>query len=297
MALLAEIQNAAVDNSVPLPTLLRKCRILASRLGSEDFKNWIELELLGYKKNDALPPRRIITVNSKGNFMGPFQSGLKNADIPLICVPKEYREDLSHCYLRDPVSALESLVENSETGILEQPWNPNVIALVGQEILTGMNCIQAWRVIPHSSIVAALDMARTQILDFVLEIEAEAPGAGEARPDANPVSQERVTQIFNTHISGAVQNVATGGIEVSQHATQIGDSVELFDSILRAISGSSANKDQIDRISGIVSEMRNTSPESFKSHYQQFMTILSDHIQVFGPVVAPFLPRLTALLP
>ncbi|WP_411860517.1 AbiTii domain-containing protein [Klebsiella aerogenes] len=48
MSLLREIQQAATDPSFDLPSLLRKCKILASRLGSPEFKQWVNFELNGY---------------------------------------------------------------------------------------------------------------------------------------------------------------------------------------------------------------------------------------------------------
>lgn len=39
MSLLREIQNDAVNSDVKVSDLLRKCKILAYRLGNNDFKN------------------------------------------------------------------------------------------------------------------------------------------------------------------------------------------------------------------------------------------------------------------
>src|SRR5438128_9857038 len=40
VSLLREIQEAAVDAKTPLAVVLRKCMILAARLGHEPFKKW-----------------------------------------------------------------------------------------------------------------------------------------------------------------------------------------------------------------------------------------------------------------
>ena len=170
MSLLRQIQDAAIDSSVDLPTLLRKCKVLAARLGNEDFKQWINNELVGYDCKNDLPIYRVLNVNSKGNFSGAFGSSLRNADIPLTCMPKEFRENLGHCYMMSPVAAIASLVKNDNTGTLQEPWNPDVVAYFCQEIYEHMVCMQAWKVIPASSLVAALDSVRTRILNFVLEI-------------------------------------------------------------------------------------------------------------------------------
>jgi hypothetical protein len=52
MSLLRDIQNAAITTNTEISVLLRMCRVLAARLGNEQFKCWVESELEGYKSND-----------------------------------------------------------------------------------------------------------------------------------------------------------------------------------------------------------------------------------------------------
>ena len=298
MSLLREIQNAAIDSNTELAVLLRKCKVLAARLGNPEFKQWVESELSGYDNAEDLPEYRILRVNSKGHFSGPFQSGLRNADIPLFCIEKDFHKTLSHSYLTQAIAALESLVEDASGGTLQEPWNPDLVAYFGQDIYQGMNCMQAWKVIPVASIVAALDAVRNRILNFVLEIEAESPDAGEAPINSSPVPQEKVHQIFNTYITGNVQNVATGSSNVSQNAVHNSANEELFKELLNALHKAEGDKRIAADLANTIEEMRSTqSSKNFKEHYQRFMSILSDHMQVFGPVVAPFLPALSAIMP
>jgi len=267
-------------------------------LGNAEFKHWIEAELNGYPSTDGLPPYRVLNVQSKGHFSGPFQSGLRNADIPLSCVPEQVRDSLSHCYLREPIAALESLVADSDGRSAQEPWNADLVAYVAGNIYEGMNCMQAWKVIPINKVVAALDTVRTRILNFVLEIEAEAPDAGEAPVNSNPVPQEKVHQIFNTYISGSVQNLATASTNVRQYAKLKEGDAKLFAEILNALSKSGVEDKVFKKASEAIEEMRDSdSPESFKKSYLQFMSTLADHVQVLGPILTPYLPALSALLP
>ena len=298
MSLLREIQDAAIDSNIELAVLLRKCKVLAARLGNLEFKQWVENELSGYDDVNSLPDYRILNVNSKGHFFGPFQSGLRNADIPLSSIKKEFHKNLSHSYLNQPVAAMENLVSDSSSGTLQEPWNPDLVAYVGQEIYEGMNCMQAWKVIPVSGMVAALDSVRNRVLNFVLEIEAESPDAGEAPVNSNPVSQEKVHQIFNTYITGTVHNVATGSTNVKQKSVNNSVNEELFVNLLNALRESGESQQVVSNLSHTIEEMRTTQgTDKFREHYQGFMSILSDHMQVLGPVVAPFLPALAAIMP
>lgn len=298
MSLLRQIQDAAIDSSVDLPTLLRKCKVLAARLGNDDFKRWIDNELSGYDNKDELPEYRVLNVNSKGHFGGAFGSGLRNADIPLYCFPEDFRESLGHSYLMQPIAAMAALVENSKSGILQEPWNPDLVAHFGEQIYERMVCMQAWKVIPASALVAALDTVRTRVLNFALEIEAQNPAAGEAMANEKPVPQETVQHIFNTYITGDVQNLSSGSNNVTQHAKlQKGIDPELFAKLIDAVIAANLPKPLETELSCIVEDLQATrGTTAFKEKYHRLMGILADHMQVLGPVVGPFLPSLAAMV-
>lgn len=297
MSLLREIQDAAIDSKADLVSLLRKCKVLASRLGSKDFKSWVDFELSGYKNFEDLPEYRVMYVTSKGHFSGAFGSGMNNADIPMLCLPERFRENMSLAYIMYPVASIEALVSKSDGGTVQEPWNPDFVAVVGQKIYRGMNCIQAWKVVPITALIAALDEIRNRILNFVLEIEAQDPDAGEAALNSLPVSPEKVNQIFNTYISGSVQNVATGSHSFEQFANNNDTSAKLFSQLLEALQ-SVNQEDIIVPLCENVEEMRcSQGTERFKEHYQNFMSLLSNHMTVLGPVVGPFLPALAAIIP
>lgn len=297
MSLLREIQDAAIDSKTDLASLLRKCKVLAARLGSEEFKSWVDSELSGYKNVEDLPEYRVLHVTSKGHFSGAFGSGINNADIPMFCLPEKFRETMSRSNMMEPVASIEALVSKSDGGTAQELWNPDFVAMVGQKIYRNMNCMQAWKVIPITALIAALDEIRNRILNFVLEIEAQDPDAGEAALNSSPVPPEKVNQIFNTYISGSVQNVATGSHSFEQHATNNDANAELFSQLLEALQ--SVKQQEITaQLCDNVEEMRSSQgTQSFKEHYQHFMSLLSNHITVLGPIVAPFLPALAAIVP
>lgn len=212
MSLLREIQTDTIDKNVDISVILRKCKVLAARLGNKEFKLWVERELNGYPSREDLPTYRILHVESYGDFFGMFQSGLKNARIPPSCIPEEFRDFVNTSYLMDPISYYASLIKNKESSsnVMKSPWPADLIATVGSKIYRDMNLGDAWRLIPDGAIAALLDTVRNRILSFALEIEAEAPDAGEAPPNVRPIADERVNQVFNTYIQGDVANLMAG---------------------------------------------------------------------------------------
>ena len=219
MSLLREIQDAAIDGSTDLETLLRKCLVLAARLKNEQFKQWVQSELDGYSKETEVPDYRKFHCQCFGHLSGPFQSGIRNAPIPEMCIPERFRKGLTSITMHEGVSSLKDLADNcGEEGTLRSEWPADACALFGQEIYDGMNLVQAWMRISKSSIIGILSTVRNRILNFAIEIEATNPDAGEAAPGSTPVPKEKVSQIFNTYIYGTVGNVASGH-DIQQTAT------------------------------------------------------------------------------
>jgi hypothetical protein len=218
MTLLQEIQAGAVDGNTDLPTLLRKCRILAARLKNEEFKRWVQHELDGYPPGSALPDYRKMPCQSFGHFSGFFGSGIKNAPIPLRCIPQEYRYLVTDVEFRNGVGALQNLMARDDGHPLQEFWPADLIAIVASDILDSMNLMQAWKLIPPSAIVRILETVRNRILSFVLEIESASPDAGEGTLTP-ALTSDKVSNVFNTYIMGNVGNLASGSSNVHQQTT------------------------------------------------------------------------------
>lgn len=193
MSLLKQIQDATIDRKLQLGDVLRMCKILAARLKHPAFNEWISQELNGYEDRKKLPDYRILKdLDCRGDFFGPFGSGLKNAPISSISLPEEFREAVSTKYVLLSVSALESVVSQANQGnksILHALWKADAVTLLGSNIYDSMVCGQAWTDVPTSAFVAILDTVKSRILDFVLAIETEAPDAGEAEPGEKPLPE------------------------------------------------------------------------------------------------------------
>lgn len=73
MTLLEDIQNSAVDANSDLGTLLRKCKLLAARLGSQPLEDWLIWESNGYPDDVPVPDYRIWSLEVKGDFVDPVR--------------------------------------------------------------------------------------------------------------------------------------------------------------------------------------------------------------------------------
>lgn len=253
MSLLRDIQAAAIDGNTDLSTILRKCKVLAARLGHEPFKIWVEQELNGYPAETPLPSYRVFRdMQSYGDFAGPFGSALRNAPLPLLCLPEEMREDFETKEVRDRIAACSEWTKGS--GNLIAPWPPDGVALLAQKFYENMNLLSARMVIPRAHIVGLLDAVRNRILSFVLELEKLNPDAGEALPGEQPIRLEQVAPIFNTYIYGGSSNVAVGSHDFSQsvagHQVEPGD----LDALREALKTLGVEQRDAQRLEVLLSE-------------------------------------------
>lgn len=298
MSLLREIQSEAVSPTTKVSALLRKCKILAYRLGNENFKKWVDSELNGYAETEILPKYRILSVISQGHFNGPFGSGLRNADIPSGCFPPEFRNDLTTSYLLGPIAELESLIDKDSTNkILQQPWNPDFIAKFAYVIYQNMVCIKAWKSISSTQIEGVLDIVKTRILSFVLEIEALNPDAGEAALNSSPIPQEKVSQIFNINISGDVQNLASGNHHSTIHQEINNSQIpQEFLDLLSTLRKSEIEEELVNDLELRIEKLGTSigTPE-YTSQYGELMSFLSNHVTIYT-LLAPFIPMLSSYL-
>jgi hypothetical protein len=109
VSLLRQIQDAAIDSSTDIATLLRKAKVLAARLNHAEFKRWIDHELNGYPDAKLLPSYRVLRITARGHFVCAFGSELKNAPIPETCLPEKLRRWATVSHLKEPIKAYESL--------------------------------------------------------------------------------------------------------------------------------------------------------------------------------------------
>ena len=297
MSLLREIQNDAVNSNVKVSDLLRKCKILAYRLGNDEFKSWVEAELNGYTSEELLPPYRILNnIGSKGDFLGSFGLSLSNAEMPIYILPDWLQEKYTKAIFMSPIATLESYTIGNK-GYLTQSWNSVILAEYGSKMYSDMNCIQAWKVISIASVIGVVDTVKTRILNFVLEIEAINPEAGEAALNSNPIPQDKVSQIFNINISGNVQNLASGNhhSNIQQEVTN----TQLPEDFIKLISDLKQSKIEDELALEVEKRLEQlgavVGTSEYKTQYSDLMSFVSNHVTVLG-FLAPYIPMLTGFL-
>lgn len=261
MTLLEDIQNSAVDAKSDLGTLLRKCKFLAARLGSQPLEDWLIWESNGYPEDVDVPEYRVWSLQVVGHFSGPFGSGLRNAPIPLACIPEKVRKSYDRYECRQSIASIEDILAKTKGGMV-QVSTGDLALVLGTKVYQHQNCLQAWAEFSTANLVELLNTVRNRILDFALAIWKEAPLAGESGSNApQPLGAAKVTQIFNTTVYGGSANLV-GSAQGSTVSFRI--LTNDFASLERVLRENGVGNEDIAELrTAVGSDERPASPQSF----------------------------------
>ena len=215
MSLLRDIQADLARESGDVTTVLRKCKILAARLGSIEFANWVDWELDGYPSSQEIPAYRRLTTIYYAAFMDVAWRVPKQA-VPLQIIPEEFRESYTYIPFTDGIAKATTFTRNGTGAVIQKP---DLIWSVQGKMYPRMQCHQVWAEISGIEFEQLISAVKNKILDFSLKIEAENPDAGEAPPNSQPVPVERLQTILHNTFNGPVGNIAQNSEQFSQTAT------------------------------------------------------------------------------
>ncbi|MCW2538754.1 MAG: hypothetical protein JWN95_479 [Frankiales bacterium] len=232
MTTLSVLIDDAGGDTVPTAQLLRRSKIVASRLSLQSLGDWIECELNGYGSGDELPPYRgPFAARIVGTFTGPFQSRY-DTDIPAMSLKPEYRsKDKALCFLRfhESIASLETTAAGTDD-FLYHGWPADAVAMFERMIQPGvqlpdMHSLFSVKLpIPRTKYVEVVGTVRNRILDVMLGLERLNPAAADA--DGTGVDSGKADQIVNTYIYGGTNNLSVADsstVSQSSNAVVAGD--------------------------------------------------------------------------
>lgn len=276
VSVLDEIIDGAASHSTSTSNLLRKVQIVAHRVGSEELTSWVKNELNGYEDLSTLPKyRKEISTPVQGSWSGPFGSSARLSVSPA-GVPEEHVARLFSTNLTQPVVELEQLAAgDGDPGI---SWDPHYVAIYNEWVSEGrvprmeaMGLISARQILPRGAILGIIGTSRNTALEFALDLQENAPDAGEAGGPTiqDPPVARTVYNVTNNifgdgvavaHGPGTMQStvVAKGDLEgLLRLAREAG----LEDAAAQAALASAvtADDDRDDRVSRFLDRVRDGS--------------------------------------
>jgi AbiTii len=194
MLTLAELRDAIADDAQSLASILRKAKILAYQLNNNEFKNWVEWELMGYPQDIDLPGYRILETHIRGSYIVRIWD--------LAPVSANNREPISPLRLRDGIPQLERFYnENLENNqLIGHPLSTKQLEEINKN-LPNRTFFQADKVSPPSALINIIETVRNKLLSFVLELENIYPENEPLRKPTTQQAAQEVEQIVQTYIT------------------------------------------------------------------------------------------------
>ncbi len=255
VTLLEDIITGACGET-SISSLLRQLRVLASRTGGAPLDVWVSSELNGYGPDDAVPAYRgPFRLAALGHFLGRFGAEMRNVPIPPSTFPEGMRRSAFDVELRNPIAELEEMAKSPASTVgwpadMVQFYNSLVAQGVIQRFLRDDFVLaQVQQPLPAHMVVGVLDAVRTRALDVALELEREAPSAGE--PAASAEVRERASTIINNYFN-APSNIAiqSPGSQLTVPPPAAGD----VDGLIAFLSAAGLSPLQLRGLSDAVAE-------------------------------------------
>ena len=162
-SLVLELQRDALEASVTVLALLRKALVVARKLNIQEFQHWTQNELDGYPEGSELPQYRFMYGELKAR--NPVRGW-----IPIITPPEIY-EFISKRPVHQPISQIESLIENTKNA------NSSLVTMpAGLD-----NLLRSYDYIPYEMAIhidpsqahGVLEAVRNVVLNWSLKLEED----------------------------------------------------------------------------------------------------------------------------
>lgn len=194
--LVIELQRAAVDPKCSTVDLLRKARLVSSKLRQPQIDIWLADEVNGYEAGKTIPPyRRIEGIPQWRNPMLGWRTVMFDDDADRIAA--------STCSVNQPISELANMtVRKGNDSTYSFRASTGLARIVAGHFGEPLEV----RVeIPHAAIARIVEAVRDRILDWAIELE-RAGVIGDGFSFATEEVQTAQTIVISN--SGMIQNIA-----------------------------------------------------------------------------------------
>lgn len=301
MDMLNEIKADLVDESVPLSTVLRKAKVLAYQLDSDDLKHWVSQELGGYDPEEDVPHYRILPTRCIGTWTDGYRM-IRNYGVPLAMIDDEKLRSL---LTRVPVLAgIRAIEETAGQESLRVTVSADVTGWVNSFVPEeSFGYMDIAYTLGPGDFEQILDTVRNRLLDFILELDATW-NIEEESPQATRLSEliqmyilkggnvsifdqrgQEVTYQYNAAGDISVASAQTGEELISELGKLRRELMRARE--LGALEEDTAVKTEYHLIEAIeAAEKEDLDEKSFREHIGKAKGLLEDTAAAVGLVTA-----------
>lgn len=162
MGIVVELQKACLDPSVSVATILRRAKVIASKLGLDELNAWIDSELNGYDCSmEDLPEHRKGVGQPK--FFNPYHGWQ-----PIHASDDWFGKIVRTVFLPKSISEIEHLIQMGDGDVLLMGYNPSISEAIQEQLPMRMEVALHFSKVEA---VAALDFVRNKTLEWALQLE------------------------------------------------------------------------------------------------------------------------------
>lgn len=283
--LVESIQSDAINPSISVSTLLRKVKLAAAKLQLKSVEEWVECELNGYRGRGDVPEYR--KIQGQPMAFNPYRGW-----IPIAGNPKTIRA-ISTASTSQSIATIEDLVSSpNPNDVMQHPLAPEIVRAINgghDSEFTQMAII-----ISRSDVVAILDVVRSKILDWAIELERNGiTGDGVSFDDKERAQAKSTGTIVNIGTIGAFSgNLGHGNASGSISSVQTVNEAAVFDQLADALRAEIGDEPARLALISAVAEMKKSKSDrpSFAKAYAEFMSLAADHVAI----VSPFMQKLAS---
>ncbi len=246
---LSQIQSDLLNPNASLSDILRKAKVLASQLGSEELDSWVSHELDGYKDKNSLPDYRVLRTSVAGTWTNGYHS-YKFRGVPLFSLEDEdLKKGLTTYNVTNGISTVEDLAKLPDDQKLSVSTEvlAYVNTLLGED---GYGYTHLFYSVGAHNFKQILETVKNRLLDFVLKLGKEW------KPKENPPGQTEIGRlvsitIYNNPQGGSVSLFDQRGQHVQYQFNAAGninvDGVHSRDELLVELA---KLRDEVERAKG-----------------------------------------------
>lgn len=256
-SLVVELQADALNDSVPVLSLLRKARVLSVKLGITTIDNWLDWEMNGYPDGAPIPSYRHVVGQTV--CFNPH----RGCWIPMQISNREHLKLLTNRKLGMPLSELcDFVAEGGASNSLMMHFSPDVAADLRQghgfepALEVGMNLI-----------FGIMATVRNKVLDFALSVEQQGIlGVGMTFTQQDKEAASHI--VYNVNIEqmtgSQLQQGTTGSSQNMSSSADLGAVTAFVERMLPAIATmqNGTDRDQLQcDLETIRSQLRAPKPK------------------------------------
>lgn len=196
MSLFDKITEGATTCADDIGSTLRSALLLASRLGYEPFRLWVNSELSGYSGDADLPAYRTVSTSITYKAVSGWTTQSGTATFEFFYEDEKAHEAASRLGLRVSAVELASWARKSDdVQVLPSPYVQHAVAQHVQK--QGFDLLSSRQVIAEAAVERVLSDICVALLNFVLEIEKQFPEVAEKPLNQTPEAARALGSVFN----------------------------------------------------------------------------------------------------